>query len=99
MSAPAKACCGIRIASAAAPNAMRKASDSGAEGKADDAGGADEDAENVAREIPGDHSQVSFISMLGSVTNRNGMKNVLQPTIAAVQPVVQPDTRAILAAA
>ena len=42
---------------------------------------------------------VSFISMLGSVTNRNGMKNVLQPTTTAVQPVVQPDTRAILAAA
>ena len=39
------------------------------------------------------------MSMLGSVTNRNGMKNVLQPTTTAVQPVVQPETRAILAAA
>ena len=39
------------------------------------------------------------ISRLGSSTNRNGMKNVLQPTTTAVQPVVQPDTRAILAAA
>ena len=70
-----------------------------AERKADDAGGADKNAENIAREVPGDRSQVSFISMLGSITNRNGMKNVLQPTITAIQPVVQPDTRAMLAAA
>ena len=69
------------------------------EGKADDAGGADEDAENIAGELPGDQPGAPCISMLGSITNRNGMKNVLQPTITAVQPVVQPDTRAILAAA
>ena len=39
------------------------------------------------------------ISSAGSITNKNGMKNVLQPTATAVQPVLHPDSLAIFAAA
>src|SRR5215510_8046497 len=39
------------------------------------------------------------IIRLGVSTNRNGRTKVLQPTAQAIQPVVQPSVRAILAAA
>ena len=42
--------------------------------------------------------QLASVSRLGVSTNRNG-RNVLQPTTHAIQPVVQPWVRAILAAA
>jgi hypothetical protein len=43
--------------------------------------------------------QVLSISRLGVSTNKNGRRKVLQPTTQAIQPVVQPSVRAMLAAA
>src|SRR4029079_15798942 len=43
--------------------------------------------------------QEPSISSDGVSTNRNGRRNVLQPTTQATQPVVQPSVRALFAAA